>query len=126
MIDAIERRTVATVDIPGVFMHSNLVGETTYMIIENEMAEILVNIAPSIYKKIFTCHVKLKKALYGTLRAALLFWRNFTELLKSWKFIINPYNACVANKIIDGTQCKIIWHVDDVKISHAKASVVKK
>jgi hypothetical protein len=26
----------------------------------------------------------LKKALYGTLRAALLFWKKLTEVLKAW------------------------------------------
>jgi hypothetical protein len=39
-------------------------------------------------------------------------------------FTINPYNACVANKIINDQQCTIIWHVDDLKISHVKPSVV--
>ena len=29
-----------------------------------------------------------------------------------------------ANKDIDGTQCTVVWHVDDLKISHAKQSVV--
>jgi hypothetical protein len=30
----------------------------------------------------------------------------------------------VANKIIDGKQCTIIWHVDDLKISHVEPNVV--
>lgn len=29
-----------------------------------------------------------------------------------------PYDPCVANKIIDGHQMTITWHVDDLKISH--------
>jgi hypothetical protein len=36
------------------------------------------------------------------------------------KFTINPYNQGVANKIIDGKQMTICWHVDDLKASHAK------
>jgi hypothetical protein len=39
-------------------------------------------------------------------------------------FTINPYDSCVANKIINGCQCTIVWHVDDLKISHVKPSVV--
>jgi hypothetical protein len=40
-----------------------------------------------------------------------------------WGFEINPYDWCVANKIIDGKQCTILWHVDDLKKSHVDAKV---
>jgi hypothetical protein len=57
----------------------------------------------------------------------------FLEILKSkllskqlqeWGFIINPYDWCVANKLVKGEQCTIIWHVDDLKISHKDPEVV--
>ena len=38
--------------------------------------------------------------------------------------MINDYDRCVANKIINGKQCTIIWHVDDLKISHKDKAVV--
>jgi hypothetical protein len=31
----------------------------------------------------------------------------------------------VANKIIDGEKCTIIWQVDDLKISHVEPKVVE-
>ena len=37
---------------------------------------------------------------------------------------LNPYDPCVANKIIKGKQCTIIFHVDDMKISHSDPEVV--
>ena len=39
-------------------------------------------------------------------------------------FEINPYDRCVANKVINGTQCTICWYVDDNKISHVDKDVV--
>ena len=39
-------------------------------------------------------------------------------------FVLNPYDACVANKEINSSQCTIIWHVDDLKISHKDPKVV--
>ena len=39
-------------------------------------------------------------------------------------FELNPYNNCVANKIIDGKQCTIIWWVDDNYISHISDGVL--
>ena len=38
---------------------------------------------------------------------------------------LNPYDLCVANKIVNGSQCTIAWHVDDTKISHKDPDVVK-
>ena len=39
-------------------------------------------------------------------------------------FEVNPYDPCVANKIVDGTQMTVCWHVDDLKLSHADESKV--
>ena len=69
-------------------------------------------------------YFELKKALYGTMRAALLFWKLLTSKLEEWGFVINPYDWCVANKDINGQQCTIIWPVDDLKISHVDPNVV--
>jgi len=63
-------------------------------------------------------YVKLKKAIYGTLQAALLFWRLLSDTLIEWGFRLNEYDKCIVNKTINGRQCTIIWHVDDLKISH--------
>ena len=41
-------------------------------------------------------------------------------------FEINPYNPCVANKMVKGSQMTVIWHVDDLKISHEKDDEVSK
>jgi len=86
---------------------------------------------PLLYRK-YACtengkallHVELVKALYSTLRAALLFWRVLSNQLKEWGFEINPYDWCVANETINGKQCTILWHVDDLKISHVNPKVV--
>jgi len=69
-------------------------------------------------------YVRLRKALYRTLQAAMLFWKDLTKSLTDWGFIVNPYDRCVANKIIDGKQCTVLWHVDDIKISHVNENIV--
>jgi hypothetical protein len=69
-------------------------------------------------------YVELKKALYGTLKAALLFWKKLTVQLKEWEFEVNPYDWCVVNKTINGKQCTILWHVDNLKISHVDSNLV--
>jgi hypothetical protein len=68
-------------------------------------------------------YVELLKALYGTMHAVLLFWKLLSSKLVLWGFKINPYDWYVANKMIDGKQCTILWHVDDLKISHIDPDV---
>jgi hypothetical protein len=131
-IDAAEGRDVATVDIPAAFMQADM-DEAVYLRLTGKMIEFITDINPKKYKQ-FICtennknvlYVRLNKALYGTLRASLLFWRKLTKELESLGFVINPYDCCVANKMINNAQCTIVWHVDDLKISHVDANVVTK
>jgi hypothetical protein len=88
VIDAIEKRDVATADIPGAFMQADM-EDIVHMKMEGRMAELLVKLDPKLYRKYVTIekgktvlYVELKKALYGTLKAALLFWKMLTAQLK--------------------------------------------
>ena len=130
VIDAKEQRDVATVDIPGAFMQGDQ-DETIHMRLEGTLAELLTKCEPKLYRQYVVTengkpvlYVELVKALYGTLRAALIFWRKLTSKLVEWGFTINPYDWCVANKQINGQQCTLVWHVDNMKISHADRKVV--
>jgi hypothetical protein len=129
VIDVIEGRDIATCDIPGAFMQSDMKGKVV-MKLEGVMAEVILKIDPNKYTKYVekengkdVIYVILTKALYGTLQAALLFWQNLSNKLIKWGFVINPYDFCVANKTIDSKQCTVVWHVDDLKISHVDPKV---
>ena len=60
----------------------------------------------------------------GLFKQQLFFGKNLTTTLKSWGFTINPYNWRVANKMVNGQQSTIVWHVEDLKISHVDKQVV--
>jgi Reverse transcriptase (RNA-dependent DNA polymerase) len=118
------------VDIPGAFMQADM-DELVHMRLEGTMAELLVKLDPKLYRKYIqtingkqVLYVELKKALYGMMRAALLFWKLLTSKLVAMGFEINPYDWCVANKTINKKQCTILWHVDNLKISHKDPGVV--
>jgi hypothetical protein len=40
--------------------------------------------------------------------------------LQDMGYEINPYNPCIANKMVNGSQMTIRWHIDDLMISHLK------
>ena len=58
------------------------------------------------------------------MQVALLFWKDLTGYLVEQGFELNPYDECVANKQINGSQCMVLWHVDDMKISHISDKVL--
>ena len=63
-------------------------------------------------------YVKLLKALRGVLRSALLFYKKITGGLIDMGFETNHYDPCVANKMVNGSQMTVTWHMDNLKVSH--------
>jgi hypothetical protein len=101
---------VATFDISGAFMQVEM-DDIVYMKIEGTMSELFVKLDTQCYQTFFTMegnkkllYLQLKKALYGTLKAALLFWKLLSKVLLSCCFVFYPYDRCVTNKEIDGAQ----------------------
>ena len=96
------------------------------------LADMLVKIAPKVYGEYGATDKKGNKqilvecfnALYGTMVASLLYYEKFTNSLKKNGYKVNPYDACVWNKHIEGKQCTICFHVDDCKISHVSKRVI--
>ena len=102
------------------------------MRLDGILAELMIKVAPKLYRKFVTTnakgksvlYVQLEKAVYGMMKSALLFYRNLVADLTSIGYTINPYDPCVANKIINGKQMTICWHVDDLFIGHVNPTVV--
>lgn len=121
-IEAMEERFVRTIDIEGAYLHVDMKGDV-YMVIDPFLTDILASIDETAYRKYInedgTMIVMLDKALYGCPESARLFNEHLVDNLKKFGFIVNPYDPCVLNKIvnIDGHQCTVTIHVDDLKIS---------
>ena len=58
------------------------------------------------------------------MKAALLFYIKFVKSLLSIGFELNPYDPCVANKTVENLHLTVIWHVDDLKVSHVLTKAV--
>ena len=90
------------------------------------MDMLVVDIAPDVYEPYVTTDrkgtkqlvVQCQNAIYGMMVASLLYYRKFCNSLTGIGFEFNPYDPCVANKIINGKQMTIAFHVDDCKLSH--------
>jgi len=124
-VTALEERAVAILDLPGAFLHADI-DEDVIMSLEGPLAELMVKVDPKLYREYITVtsknkpilYVKMQKAIYGLLRSALLFYKKLVADLKAYGFEVNPYDPCVATMDIEGSQMTVVWHVDDLFISH--------
>ena len=107
VIAANEKRFVRCYNVPGAFLHTES-DENVLMVLRGELAEMMVHIAPQIYRPYVKIdrkgtpilYVRLKKALYGLLRSSLLFYRNIRGELEAYGFKINPYYPCMGTKMV--------------------------
>jgi hypothetical protein len=133
VISAHEGRDVACFDIPGAFLHANLDEDIT-MVLKGRLTELMVQVAPNLYRKYISVdrkgttilYVKMQKAIYRLLRSALFFYRKLVEDLERNGFKLNPYDPCVANKTVNGKQMTVCWHVDDLKVPHIDPNEITK
>lgn len=131
MIDAYEQRAVATFDIPGVYLQASLPEDKFVLLkLEGQFVTIMCEVNPEYDQYIIeengkeVLYLRIKKALYGMIESALLWYELYVSVLMEMGFEINPYDMCVANKMINGKQCTIAWYVDDNKVSHIEQAVV--
>ena len=130
IIDAEEERDVAVIDIPNAFIQTRVENEkdVVYIRVRVVLVDLLIEIAPDVYIPYVKLYKKGNKvlilqclnAIYGTIVVSLLYYNKFCRTLKREKIVINPYDRCTANRMVDNKQQTILWHVYDCKISGSK------
>ena len=131
VIDAMDNSDVAIFDVPGAFLQTEMPkGKNVILVIRDEFADILCEVN-SEYKE----HVRVRNgrnvlyvqilwAIYWCIESAMLWYNLYTDTLKDMGFKVNPYDYCVANKMINNKQYTIVFHVDDNKLSYIDDKVV--
>ncbi|MGC9294940.1 MAG: hypothetical protein ACP5E8_06680, partial [Thermoplasmata archaeon] len=89
IVDAKEKRDVMTADVPNAFIQAQMpnlddANERVFMKITGVLVDLLVEMAPEVYKSFVThegnkkvVYVQVLRALYGMLVAALLWYKKF-------------------------------------------------
>ena len=78
--------------------------EDVIMVLKGKLADMMIQIAPEMYRKYVTAdrkgtpilYVNLQKAMYGLMRASLLFYRKLRKEFEQYGLVINPYDPCLA------------------------------
>jgi hypothetical protein len=101
------------------------------MKVKGKLAQMLLQADPQVYAPFVTgengsavIYSEILKALYGMIKSPLLFYRKLRKDLESIGFTVNPYDTCVANKIVKNKQLTVAFHVDDLKVSHVDPKAV--
>ena len=110
LIDAMEDRHVVVADVTGAYLNADmddfvlirLTGEDVDMMCDANPVYVDFTTNDNGKKVLF---LQLKKALYGCVKSALLWYRLFRDTLQGLGFVLNPYDPCVANANIKGSQC---------------------
>ncbi len=129
LIDAKEGRDVATADVVGAYLLTEM-HDYTLIKVTGDATKIMCKVNGSYEDYVAVendkpvLYLKLRKALYGCIMRALLWYQTFVGVLMDLGFTLNEYDACVANLEVEGSQCTVYWYVDDNKISHKNPEVV--
>jgi hypothetical protein len=128
LIEALEERFVATVDIKGAFLKAKVPEDMELIVkMDGELAEAFVELNSDFeLDENGILYLQCDKALYGHIEAARLFYDDLDDSLhRKMGFQQNQYDPCVYNKVIDGDRITIKTHVDDLKISAVKKENVE-
>ena len=60
----------------------------------------------------------MQKGLFCLLHSALLFNKKLVKDLEEYRFLINPYDPYVAKNMIKNKHMEVVWHMDNLKVSH--------
>jgi hypothetical protein len=119
-IAARDKRKIKSIDIGGAYLNADMTYHDILMELDSVMSSILCEIDSS-YKKFLredgTMVVKLRKALYGCIESAKLWYNLLTATLLEDGFIQNPLDPCIFNKLVRGEQLTVVIYVDDLFIT---------
>ena len=133
LIAAHEGREVVSFDIPGAFLQAEMSDDKlVLLVLRGEFVDYMCEVNPEHIpnvrydkrgKKVL--YMRVVRAIYGCIESALQWYKLFKGTLEDMGFELNPYDQCVANKMIDGKQCTFVWYVDDCIATHMSSAVLK-
>ena len=125
-IDAHENRDVMSAHVPNAFIQTEMPeikqGEERVMMkITGVLVDMLIQLDPQLYgphvvyeKERKVLYVQVLRAIYGMLTASLLWYMKFKKDLETIGFKFNDYDPCNANRMVNGNQHTVRFHVDDL------------
>ena len=113
-IDIFEQQDVAIFDVPGAYLYALMPEDKeVIMVLRGKFVDIMCEVDPTCREYVAevngkkVLYLKVLRALYGCIESAMLWYDLYSATLEGLGFKINPYDRCVANKVINGSQCTV-------------------
>ena len=109
-----------TLDHKAAYLNAHMAGPQVYMLLTPEVAALMCKVDPKYRNFLRTdgkITVRLKKALYGCIQSAVLWYNELASTLEAMGFVRNPYDICSFSRIRDGSTDRILVYVDDLFIT---------
>ena len=120
LIDVFEERDVAIFDILKAYLNALMPdGKTILLKLRDDFVEIMceINLKYKAHVRVEegrkVLYLQILRALYGCIESALQWYILYKTTLEKEGFVLNKYDLCVANKVINNKQCTIGWLIDD-------------
>ena len=111
---------IMTLDHKAAYLNATMVGHVVEMSIGKEVASLLCRVSPRHAKYVRadgSIIVRLRKALYGCIESAVLWYKELSGTLEDLGFKKNPYDECSFVRHKTGRTDTILVYVDDLMLT---------
>ena len=111
---------IMTLDHKAAYLNATMVGHVVEMSIGKEVAGLLCSVSPSHEKFVRadgSIIVRLRKALYGCIESAVLWYKELSSTLEGLGFKKNPYDECSFVRKKSESIDTILVYVDDLMLT---------
>eukprot|EP01030_Chromulinospumella_sphaerica_P034280 gene34280-biopygen3340 len=115
-----EGREVITMDIAGAYLNADMADIQTHMLLDSTISSLVVDLDPRFIPFLDSkgrLTVLLKKALYGCVESAKLWFEHLSRSLSRLGYETNPKEECIFNRMDSGLQTTVVVYVDDLLIT---------
>ena len=120
VVAAREPCKVATMDVGNAFVKASMDDEDEVLVTLDQLTAALLCQIDRSYEQFLNDKmemvVKLKKALYGCLQSARLWFELLVKELMEFGYVQNAVDPCVLNKTVGDKQSTLLLHVDDIMV----------
>jgi hypothetical protein len=118
-VAAHEQQHVMTLDHKAAYLNAAMKGPEVIMLLTPDVSSLLIELDSSYTQYLRPDRkiaVRLKKALYGCIQSAVLWYNELSSTIESMGFKKNPYDMCSFMRTTLDDVCTILVYVDDLFI----------
>jgi len=129
VIAAKEERSLITLDIGGVYHNARMIADSNVLMrLDPLITRLLVQLKPGYGRYVsdnWSVVVRLEKALYGCVKSAKLWYEYIAETLeRDMRFVKNPQDRCVFNKICNDNHLTVCVYIDDLLLTSVNVAAL--